>query len=174
MNINEWKLANPNRSINEYYSGLNSTNQTKESKSPLVNRNLPKNQNLQIVNTAPPPVSQHQISYANTTNWDKNLPLFVRNELSNWPVNRQSEFLEEYSRKKKSVGLAYLLWFMVGWHYAYVGKWGLLALYILSVGGFFIWMLIDIFRVPGIVREYNRDLATKTLMNMQAITAYRY
>lgn len=174
MNINEWKLANPNRSINEYYSGLNSKTQNKESKSSDANKNVTENRSLQSVNTVPTPVSQNQISYQSTTSWNKNLPLFVRNELSNWPVNRQHEFLEEYSRKKKSVGLAYLLWLLLGWHYAYVGKWGLLALYILSVGGFFVWMLIDIFRMPGIIREYNRDLATKTLMNMQAITAYRY
>lgn len=35
---------------------------------------------------------------------------------------QQGIFIEEYEKRKKSVGIAYLLWFLVGWHYAYLKK----------------------------------------------------
>ncbi|WP_185145549.1 TM2 domain-containing protein [Chryseobacterium shandongense] len=79
---------------------------------------------------------------------------------------QQRIFISEFERRKKSVGISYLLWFLLGWHYAYVKKWGWLILYILTVGGFFIWAIIDLFRIPKIVEQYNNDLALEILRDI--------
>lgn len=55
----------------------------------------------------------------------------------------------------KSSGTAYLLWFFFGFHYAYLGKWGLQFLYWITFGGFFIWSIIDLFTLSGKVANYN-------------------
>jgi hypothetical protein len=54
------------------------------------------------------------------------LPAMVKNELAKMSAQRQAEFVEEYKRKKKSVGFAYLfLVLILGMHYGYTRKWGL-------------------------------------------------
>jgi hypothetical protein len=98
------------------------------------------------------------------------LPAMVRNELVSMPANKQEEFLEEYHRKAKSVGIAYLLWFL-GLHYAYVGKWGLLVLFLLTFGFGLIWWIIDLFRVYGIIINYNKDVAIDVLRNLRTVSS---
>ena len=82
-----------------------------------------------------------------------------------------------YDANKKSVLVAYLLWFflgMFGVHRLYLGKWisGLLlllltaissALYIIYIGVILmaipgLWWLIDALLIPGMVRRYNTEL----------------
>ena len=82
-----------------------------------------------------------------------------------------------YDANKKSVIVAYLLWFFLGWfgiHRFYLGKWisGFILLALTLVAGatywIFIgmvlmavpglWWLIDALLVPGMVRGYNNDL----------------
>ena len=57
--------------------------------------------------------------------------------------------------KIKSSGTAYLLWFLLGAHYAYLGKWGLQILYWITLGGVGIWALIDLFTMSGKVNKHN-------------------
>lgn len=57
--------------------------------------------------------------------------------------------------KIKSSGTAYLCWFFLGCHYAYLGKWGLQFLYWFTLGGLGIWILIDLFHIPTKVNKYN-------------------
>jgi len=59
------------------------------------------------------------------------------------------------SKNVKSVGIAYFLWFFFGLHYAYLGKWGIQILYWLTMGGFGIWALIDLFTMSNKVFNYN-------------------
>jgi hypothetical protein len=59
----------------------------------------------------------------------------------------------------KSSSTAYLLWFLLGAQYAYLNKWGLQVLYWLTFGGLGIWMFIDIFRISGMVKNYNNKIA---------------
>jgi len=103
---------------------------------------------------------------------DNSLPSVVRDQLSKLPVAKQQEFIEEFNRKHKSIGCAYCLWVLLGWHYAYLGKWGYQALFILSLGGFFIWWLIDIFRIPSMVRDYNKDIAINIIRDQQLISGH--
>lgn len=60
--------------------------------------------------------------------------------------------------KVKSTGTAYLFWFLLGAHYAYLGKWGIQILYWLTLGGLGIWALIDLFTMSGKVNKYNADI----------------
>jgi TM2 domain-containing membrane protein YozV len=92
-----------------------------------------------------------------------------------------------YDANKKSVGVAYLLWFFLGGaggHRFYAGKTGsavaILALSILGVlltfvgvGVFLlaivgIWVIVDAFLIPGWIRNANTLLAT-TLTNNNAL-----
>jgi TM2 domain-containing membrane protein YozV len=86
----------------------------------------------------------------------------------------------QYDAIKKSVGVAYLLWFFTGafgGHRFYLKKngsaVGLLALtissYILIIVlvGFIglialgIWLIVDAFLIPGMVQQYNLDLINR-------------
>ena len=97
------------------------------------------------------------------------LPATVRNELDMLPAQRQKEFLEEYGRKAKSTGPAYVLWFLVGGHYVYLRKWGVQFLFWLTVGGLLVWWLVDLFRIPGMIRDFNTDVAVEVLKNVKAV-----
>jgi len=100
-----------------------------------------------------------------------NLPLMARNELSKLSAFKQEEFLEEYKRKAKSSGVAYVLWFLLGWHYVYLRGWGIQFLFWLTLGGLWIWWFIDLFRIPGMVREYNKNVALDVLRDLKVISS---
>lgn len=61
--------------------------------------------------------------------------------------------------KMKSTGTAYLCWFLIGCHYAYLGKWGWQILYWLTAGGLGIWAILDLFLIPSKVNKYNYKIA---------------
>lgn len=98
-------------------------------------------------------------------------------------TNPATQAMMLYDANKKSVGVAYLLWFFlggVGGHRFYAGKTGsaiaILALtivgalltfagigiFLLAIVG--IWVLVDAFLIPGWIRSTNTLLAT-TLTN---------
>lgn len=83
--------------------------------------------------------------------------------------SQQSSFLSEFVRKRKSIGIAYVLWFFLGLHYAYLGKWGIQIVYWITLGGFFIWAFVDLFRIPSLVRDFNADLSTEVLKDVIVI-----
>lgn len=85
-----------------------------------------------------------------------------------------------YDAQKKSVGVAFLLWFFLGTlggHRFYTGRTGTAVVQILLtlIGavttafgiGFFlllvvgIWVLVDAFMLPGCIRRYNVALASR-------------
>jgi len=55
----------------------------------------------------------------------------------------------------RNTGIAYILLFFAGAHYAYLGRWGTQIFFWLTFGGLGIWWLIDVFRLPGLVDYYN-------------------
>lgn len=95
-----------------------------------------------------------------------NFSYLIQKKFRELNSEQQRIFVSEFERRKKSVGISYLLWFLLGWHYAYLKKWGWLILYILTAGGFFIWAIIDLFRIPKIVEQYNNDLALEILRDI--------
>lgn len=98
------------------------------------------------------------------------IPTMVRNELGRLSAQKQAEFLEEYLRGAKSTGMGYVCWLLFGLHYAYVGRWGLQAAFWLTAGGGGLWAFIDLFRMPTIVANFNKDLATNVMRNLKAIS----
>ena len=56
--------------------------------------------------------------------------------------------------KIKSVNKAYFFW-LFGFQYLYLGKIGTQILYFLTLGGFGLWTLIDLFTLSGRVKNMN-------------------
>ena len=103
------------------------------------------------------------------------LPSMVKSELSLMSASKQAEFLEEFHRRSASVGASYLC-SLLFCHYAYLGRWGMTIigwLVWLSTFGIvgFIWWVIDLFRIPNLVRDFNRDVAVSVLRDMKIIQA---
>lgn len=96
-------------------------------------------------------------------------PAMVRDELVKLTERQQATFSQEYRRRSKSIGVAYLLWLCLGWHYAYLGRWGTQILYWLTAGGLGLWILIDLFRLASVVGSYNRTVAVGVMKDLQAI-----
>ena len=90
------------------------------------------------------------------------LPLVVRHEITQLPEAQQQLSIGEYSKKRRKLILAYLFWVIFS-HYAYLNNWKLTLLMLGTLGGLAVWWLIDIFRVPRMVRNYNRDTAVAVL-----------
>jgi len=61
--------------------------------------------------------------------------------------------------KMKSTGTAYLCWFFLGCHYAYLGKWGWQLLYWVTLGGIGVWAFIDLFHIPTKVSSQNLEIS---------------
>ena len=55
----------------------------------------------------------------------------------------------------KSKGTAFLMYWFLGAHYAYLGKWGIQLAYWFTLGGLGIWLMVDLFRIGGLVKRYN-------------------
>jgi hypothetical protein len=102
------------------------------------------------------------------TSLPSTLPEAVRRKVTAMDLINQGAFLSEFSRRKKSVILAYLL-LGGGLHYAYVGKVWLTLPFICTFGGFIVWWLIDLLRVPGMVNNYNNTIALNILRDMQVL-----
>ena len=95
-----------------------------------------------------------------------NFSLLVQKKYKSLASEQKQIFIDEYNRKKKTKWVAFILWFFFGWHYAYLKKWGWLILFIFTAGGFFIWWIIDLFRVSKMVNEYNNNLALEILRDI--------
>lgn len=97
------------------------------------------------------------------------LPSMARESIKAMTMEEQHQFLEEYQRRKKSLGFAFFLWLLLGWHYAYLGKWGVMVLFWLTLGGLLLWWLIDFFRLSSLVENYNKDIALDILRTQRLI-----
>lgn len=102
-----------------------------------------------------------------------NIPkkVLVQKALSNLSQDDRLIFEQSFQRKAKSTGVSYLLWFFFGLHYAYLGHWGIQFICWLTLGGFLIWALIDLFRIPGLVDGVKRDIAVQTLHDLKVAGA---
>lgn len=79
--------------------------------------------------------------------------------MANDPMH--AEIMEEYYRKKKSVGTAYFFWFCFGLHYVYLNNPIKFIFYFFTAGLFGLWALLDLFRMSSLVSEYNFKLMSK-------------
>ncbi len=98
------------------------------------------------------------------------LPSLVKSKLAEMSAEKQQQFVEEYNRKKKSVGLAYFfLVLCLGMPYGYLGRWGMQCAYWFTGAGCGIWFFVLLFTLPGNVKSYNADIATSIIRDMAII-----
>jgi hypothetical protein len=102
------------------------------------------------------------------------LPPSVRHELAAMPEERQSEFLRAFQNQSASLGMAYLL-SLFYCHYGLLGRWTMtgwmcLSLFVAGTLGL-AWWLIDLVRMPEMVRQHNHRLATDLLHELQVAPA---
>jgi hypothetical protein len=71
-------------------------------------------------------------------------------------------FEHAYALRSKGIGATYLAW-MVGSHYVYLGRQNVQFAYWFTAGGLLLWALADLFRIPGMVNEFNTTVALNAL-----------
>ena len=84
---------------------------------------------------------------------------------------QQKYAISRYENKKKSVFTAYLLWFCFASYYFYLNRpllnvllW---AFCFIFVG--FLWLIVDLFRIPGLVEQRNRDIFVECIKDAKAV-----
>ena len=96
------------------------------------------------------------------------LPASVQNVISKMDTNSQNAFFLEYNKRRKKVFVSYILWFVFALYYAYNKKIGLQFVFWFTLGGLWVWWIIDLFRMPSIVRDANAIIA-REIANTLAI-----
>ncbi|MGH6912379.1 MAG: hypothetical protein ACREH3_01575 [Geminicoccales bacterium] len=101
------------------------------------------------------------------------LPATVRAELSNLNPSQQSEFVEEFERKAKTLPAAYLCSLMYC-HYGFLDRWGMtVIMWVAAIITFgivgLVWWIIDLFRMPALVRAYNRGVALDAMRRIRGV-----
>ncbi|MEY2196871.1 TM2 domain-containing protein [Neobacillus sp. BF23-41] len=79
----------------------------------------------------------------------------------------------EMSKKQKSKGLAYALWFflgVLGGHRYYAGDVGLGIAMTLTLGGLGIWAFIDVFFIGKRIEQKNEQLENEVIMTVKAFS----
>ena len=56
-----------------------------------------------------------------------------------------------------------MAWLLLGWHYLYLGRVGMQFAFWFTAGFLVIGWVIDFFRVPGMVRRHNDDVALELM-----------
>lgn len=118
--------------------------------------------------TSTSPTSEHEVEIflVIPEKISTSIPQSVRDELVTMPTEQQHRFVNDFRIQSKSLLMAYLC-SLIYCHYGLLGRWAMsgwmwASLFIASTLGF-IWWLIDLVRIPGMVREYNERLAVDLL-----------
>ncbi|HTE33890.1 MAG TPA: TM2 domain-containing protein [Chryseolinea sp.] len=64
----------------------------------------------------------------------------------------------ELQGKLKSTTTAFLFWFFLAAHFAYLGKWGIQILFWITIGGLGVWWFIEVFLISGRIQKYNASI----------------
>jgi TM2 domain-containing membrane protein YozV len=84
---------------------------------------------------------------------------------------QQKAFMRDYNSRCKSTLVAYFAWFLLGWHYLYLGRVGMQFAYWFTAGFLFIGWFIDFFRIPGMVARFNEDIARELMTQHKTMAA---
>ena len=79
---------------------------------------------------------------------------------------------QEVENRRKSVAAVWLLWVFLGLfgaHRFYLGRVGTGVAMLLTIGGFFIWALVDAFLIPGMLRANQHKVEAEVLGEIAAI-----
>jgi hypothetical protein len=102
------------------------------------------------------------------------LPPSVREQLASLPEAHQAAFAKAFERRSANLVVAYLSSLIYG-HYALLGRWAMsgwmwLSLFVASTLGV-IWWLIDLVRMPRMVREHNQQVALDILRQLAPVSS---
>jgi len=98
------------------------------------------------------------------------IPKYILESVNKLPAEQKEKFWAEYNNNSKKLLTAYLLW-LIGFHHLYLNKFGTQFLYIITLGGFLIWALLDLIFMPKIINEYNKNAAQEALRNAKITPA---
>jgi hypothetical protein len=100
----------------------------------------------------------------------KKLPLVVQEAVDNLPAKYKNHFQSEFRRRRLDGSTAFFLW-LIGFHYAYRGDWGLLVLYWITAWGFFLWWFVDLILIlsGSFVSAKNDALAKDILKEIKEL-----
>lgn len=101
------------------------------------------------------------------------LPPTVRHAVAQLDRTSQAALFNEYEQKKRKLSVAYVAWLLLGWHYLYVRKVGVQFAFWLTLGGFWFWWIVDLFRMPSIVRSCNDQIAREALQTLGVGQTFR-
>jgi len=79
---------------------------------------------------------------------------------------------QQVDSRKKSVAATWLLWLFLGEfgaHRFYLGRVGTAIAMLLTLGGLFIWALVDAFLIPGMLRANKRTVEAEILEEIGAM-----
>jgi len=79
---------------------------------------------------------------------------------------------QEVDSRKKSVAATWLLWLFLGElgaHRFYLGRVGSGIVMLLTLGGLFIWALVDAFIIPGMLRANKHEVEAEVLQEIAAM-----
>ncbi len=94
-------------------------------------------------------------------------------ELGKICPENQLKFQDIYSKLNRSLFWAYVsLVFFPGTHYAFLGRWQLQFLFWLTLGGGFIWWLVDLYRLPKLVKQTNFFIEQNTLREIKSVNVF--
>lgn len=82
-------------------------------------------------------------------------PLDLEADLALAPPGVRHALEADYARQRKSVLWAYVLWGVLGAHYAYLGKRREQGLFLVTMGGLGVWWLLDAVRISRLVAAAN-------------------
>ncbi|MHC1791782.1 TM2 domain-containing protein [Solidesulfovibrio sp.] len=99
------------------------------------------------------------------------IPTSAKAALAKMTDEQQMMFVEEFKRRSKSTGLMVFLAIVFPIQLFLLGKVGLGFVFLLTMGGFWLWYIVEWFLTPGRVREYNADVATKIVMEIKVMGA---
>jgi hypothetical protein len=99
----------------------------------------------------------------------------LRKQLAQLPASKRAAFIEAFHNESRSLPFAYLT-SLIYCHYGLLGRWALtgimwLSLFVSSTLGpalGSIWWLIDLVRLPGMVRSHNQQVAAAILDKLAA------
>jgi len=94
-------------------------------------------------------------------------------ELGKICPENQFQFQELYLKKVKSTNVAYIcLFFFPTTHYCFLGKWQMQFLFWLTLGGGFIWWLLDFYRLPILIKQINFEIEQKILREIKSVNVF--
>jgi hypothetical protein len=97
------------------------------------------------------------------------LPRTIREELPTLPKESQEKFLQLYQKRIKKLWKAYPLCLLYGMHFVYLEETSTGIWFWFTVGGFGVWWVIELLRLPGMVKNHNSMAAIKIMGQVRPI-----